>query len=378
MPGATPPLPSARVLQAIRAALLDHYTTHARDLPWRRTRDPYAIWVSEVMLQQTRVDTVLRYYEPFLQRFPSARALAEADEDAVLAAWSGLGYYRRARLLHAGVREVVARYGGSVPEQSEARRNLPGVGRYTAGAIGSIAFDRAEALVDGNVARVFARLFAVDTPLGRADTQARLWSLAEALVPGPHPGALNQAVMELGATLCSKAAPSCGSCPLAEHCRARAEGRIATLPVVTKKRPPQVVALVALVALDAARERVLLVRSRERLFGGLWNLPMRVGEGRAAADQLLRALPVQATLQPRPLAQLEHVLTHRRMQVQLFAAELDGFASAPDLRLQAHAELAELGVSRLTRKALAAALNAAAALPAVPAGGAVAGIPRTY
>jgi A/G-specific adenine glycosylase len=377
-PRATTPLPSARVLQAIRAALLDHYDNHARDLPWRRTRDPYAIWVSEVMLQQTRVDTVLHYYEPFLQRFPSASALASANEDAVLAAWSGLGYYRRARLLHAGVREVVARYGGSVPEESEVLRSLPGVGRYTAGAIGSIAFDRAEALVDGNVARVFARLFGVDTPLGRADTQARLWSLAEALVPGPRPGALNQAVMELGATLCSKAAASCGSCPLAEHCHARAEGRVATLPVVTKKRPPKSVALVALVALDAARERVLLVRSQERLFGGLWNLPMREGADREAAGQLLDALPVRATLQPRALAQLEHVLTHRRMQVQLFAAELDGFTPAPDLRLQAHAELAELGVSRLTRKALAAAFSAGAALPAAPAGRAVAGIPRTY
>jgi A/G-specific adenine glycosylase len=368
-------LPSAATLKAIRGALLRHYAAHARDLPWRRTQDPYAIWVSEIMLQQTRVETVLRYYQAFLKRFPSVDALAGADEDAVLAAWSGLGYYRRARLLHAGVREVVARYGGTVPEDSEARRSLPGVGRYTAGAIGSIAFDRAEALVDGNVARVFARLFGVDTPLGRTDTQARLWSLAEALVPGPQPGALNQAVMELGATLCSKAAPSCGECPLAKHCQARSQGRVNTLPVVSKKRPPRVVALVAVVALDASRERLLLVRSQERLFGGLWNLPMAEGADLGAAARALDALRVQATLQPRPLAQLEHVLTHRRMQLQVFAAELDAFASSPDVRLQAHTALAELGISSLTRKALAAVFRAE---PGVPAGDGVAAIPRTY
>src|ERR1700712_1192289 len=153
--------PSPKVLRTIRSALLEHYDAYARDLPWRRTRDPYAIWVSEVMLQQTRVETVLRYYDRFLQRFPDAASLANADEDAVLAAWSGLGYYRRARLLHSGVREVVAKYGGRVPEAPELRRKLPGIGRYTAGAIGSIAFEREEPLVDGNVARVFSRLFGI-------------------------------------------------------------------------------------------------------------------------------------------------------------------------------------------------------------------------
>jgi A/G-specific adenine glycosylase len=218
-------------------------------------------------------------------------------------------------------------------------------------------------------------LFGVDTPLGRTDTQARLWSLAEALVPGPQPGALNQALMELGATLCSKAAPSCGACPVAEHCRARSEGRVDALPVVTKKRPPRVIALVAVVVLDAARERVLLVRSHERLFGGLWNLPMGQGADLSAAGRVLDGLAVQATLQPRAIAQIEHVLTHRRMQLQLFAAELGEFAAAPDVRLQAHAELAELGVSSLTRKALAAVFRAGTS---VPVDSAVAAIPRTY
>jgi A/G-specific adenine glycosylase len=181
--------------------------------------------------------------------------------------------------------------------------------------------------------------------------------------------------MELGATLCSKDAPSCEICPVAKHCQARREGRVAALPVVTKKRPPRVVALVAVVALDASRERLLLVRSQERLFGGLWNLPMAEGVDLSAAGRALDALAVQATLQPRPVAQIEHVLTHRRMQLQLFAAELGAFTSSPDVRLQAHAELAELGVSSLTRKALAAVFRAE---PAVPMRGSVAAVPRTY
>jgi A/G-specific adenine glycosylase len=303
------------------------------------------------MLQQTRVDTVLRYYEPFLARFPSAAALATADEDAVLASWSGLGYYRRARLLHAGVREVVARYGGRVPEESVARHNLPGVGRYTAGAIGSIAFDRAEPLVDGNVARVFTRLFGIDTPLGRADTQARLWTLAEVLVPGPRPGALNQALMELGATICTKAAPGCAQCPIATHCQARAHDRVGSLPVVPRKRPPKPVALVGVVVRSTQQE-VLLVRGQDELFGGLWNLPMGAGHDRRAAAALLDALDVRARLSAKALGEIEHVLTHRRLRVRLFAAELLEFTPSPVLRLLASANLAELGISRLTSKAL--------------------------
>jgi A/G-specific adenine glycosylase len=155
-------------MTALRKKLLAWYDEAARDLPWRHTRDPYAIWVSEVMLQQTRVETVIPYYRRFLHRFPTPRTLAEADEDAVLSQWSGLGYYRRARLLHAGVREVVAQYGGRVPEDANARRRLPGVGRYTAGAIGSIAFDKEEPVVDGNVTRVLARVFRIETPVDAA------------------------------------------------------------------------------------------------------------------------------------------------------------------------------------------------------------------
>ncbi len=233
---------------AIRQKLLGWYDEAARDLPWRQTRDPYAIWVSEVMLQQTRVETVIPYYERFLASFPTPRDLAEADEDTVLSHWSGLGYYRRARLLHAGVREVVAQYGGQVPEDAEARRALPGVGRYTAGAIGSIAFDKEEPIVDGNVTRVLARLFRIGTPVGSAVTSKRIWEEAARLVPGVRPGAFNQALMELGATVCTPKQPSCESCPVADYCEARAHGEVDALPVPRPRKSPIQVKLAAVVA----------------------------------------------------------------------------------------------------------------------------------
>ncbi len=338
----------------LRARLLRFYDAHARDLPWRRTRDPYAIWVSEVMLQQTRVDTVVRYYDRFLTRFPDAHALARASTDDVLSAWSGLGYYRRARLLHEGVREVVARYGGAVPEDPALRLGLPGIGRYTAGAIGSIAFDREEPIVDGNVARVLARVHAIETPLGRADTQARLWEQAETLCKGTRPGALNQALMELGATLCSKSSPRCRQCPIKKHCLAYAQGRSADLPVVPKKKPPRAVVLVALLIENADEDALVLVRGEGELFGGLWNLPMREGSGVETARALLRDLGLRARLTAKPLGELEHVLSHRQLELSLFRARLatNRLPKQTVLRLATRAELAALGVSRLTHKAL--------------------------
>jgi A/G-specific adenine glycosylase len=339
---------------AQRNALLAWYDAVARDLPWRKTRDPYAIWVSEVMLQQTRVDTVVGYYGRFLERFPTPQALAAAPQDAVMAAWSGLGYYRRARLLHAGVREVVERYGGLVPDETAALRALPGVGRYTAGAIGSIAFDRREPVVDGNVARVLCRLFAIDTPPQAKKTLDRLWREAERLVQGPRPGHLNQALMELGATLCSKRAPNCSACPLRSHCRADAQGRTAELPVSRVKTPPMTLRLVALVATRgaAADLGLWLGRGEESLFSGLWNLPMSEGHGRAAAKALLAANALSGQLAARPSGEVAHVLTHRKLNVQLWRVQsADG--TSPTLRSVRLSELTTLGISKLTHKAIA-------------------------
>jgi A/G-specific adenine glycosylase len=346
-------------LAQVRAQLLAWYEASARDLPWRRTRDPYAIWLSEVMLQQTRVDTVLRYYERFLAQFPSAAALADASEDAVMAAWSGLGYYRRARLLHSGVREVVARYGGQVPREPDALRALPGVGRYTAGAIASIAFEQPEPVVDGNVARVLCRLLALEgAPEDRA-LQAQLWTTAGKLAGGPRPGALNQALMELGATSCSKHAPQCWRCPVRAQCRAHAQGRQAELPRARSKKPPRAVELVALIARTDG-DAVWLGKGEGALFGALWNLPMSEGRGRAAARELLEQSGLRGTLAARASAEIEHVLTHRCFAVQLWVVSKARAGKDSGLRSVALAELDTLGVSRLTHKALAAAGQPAA------------------
>lgn len=347
-------------MDTIRRSLLRWYDRHARDLPWRRTRDPYAIWVSETMLQQTRVETVIPYFERFLERFPTVEALARAHEDAVLSQWSGLGYYRRARLLHAGAREVVSRYGGRVPEDPEARRALPGVGRYTAGAIGSIAFDRAEPVVDGNVTRVLARLRGIETPVGTAETTKRLWSEAAELVPGERPGAFNQALMELGATLCSPQRPRCECCPLAASCQARIVGKTETLPVLPARKAPAVVDLVAVVATQGrgAQRRVWLVRSDERLFGGLWGVPIAHRRGALIGDarMALRAARISARVAPEPIAQLEHVLTHRRLRLDVFRATGVRAEESDTLRRFTMKDLQNVGISSLTRRLLEASV----------------------
>ena len=215
---------------AIARALVRWFRRAHRDLPWRRTRDPYAVWVSEIMLQQTRVDVVVPYYERFLVRFPAVETLACAPLDDVLEHWAGLGYYRRARQLHAAAASVVRDHAGAVPADESALRALPGIGRYTAGAIRSIAFGEPAPIVDGNVARVLSRLFALRGGPGEAAWEKRLWELAGSLVPASDPSAFNQGLMELGATVCTPRAPLCPSCPLARNCRAHALGRAEAYP----------------------------------------------------------------------------------------------------------------------------------------------------
>ncbi len=352
-----------------RDALLAWYDENKRDLPWRRSRDPYAIWVSEVMLQQTRVDTVIPYWTRFLERFPTPSALAAASEDEVLGAWSGLGYYRRARLLHRGVQEVVARHGGEVPEERDARLALPGVGKYTAGAIGSIAFERAEPIVDGNVARVLCRVHRIETALGGASTEQRLWVEAERLVQGPRPGDLNQALMELGATVCTPKAPRCDACPVAETCAGR---DIADrLPVPRKKAAPREVTLAAVVATRG--DEVWLARGRDALFGGLWSVPMAEHAPTQAAlfddpsaaagptESARRALAdhgIRADLGP-SRGSLQHVLTHRRLTVRVFHATAAEGIEHENLRVVARDAIfsREIGVSKLTHKILAFGLR---------------------
>lgn len=203
---------SPKELVHIRRALLRWYNKHRRDLPWRETRDPYRIWLSEIMLQQTRVAAVLDHYRIFLERFPNLQALASASEDAVLAAWSGLGYYRRARMLHQAARQIAKQHDGRFPQNSEALLALPGIGRYTAAAIASIAFAEPVAVVDGNVERVLQRFIGINL------TTPQIWQHAQALLANSRPGDFNQAMMELGATVCAPREPSCPMCPVRKWC----------------------------------------------------------------------------------------------------------------------------------------------------------------
>ncbi len=344
-----------RKLRRLHDDLLRWYEACRRDLPWRRTRDPYAIWVSEVMLQQTRVDTVVPYYERFLARFPTAEALAEAPEDDVLALWSGLGYYRRARLLHAGAREV-ARL-GDVPRDREALLSVPGIGRYTAGAVASIAFGEPVGLVDGNVARVLARLFVIEEDMRKAGMR-RAQQLADEIVARPDPGAWNQALMELGATVCTPLKPACDRCPVATSCGAHALGRAAELPVLGAKKKPEARRVQSLVATrgDAV---LLLRRKRDRLFGGLWEPPCI--EGAAPARRAFAAR--FGVARPKTVGRVVHVLSHRKLTIDVLRAEAGAGALAAELpddydaaRFALRADLDALGIATLARKILAAAM----------------------
>jgi A/G-specific adenine glycosylase len=327
------------------------YDHAARDLPWRRTRDPYAIWVSEVMLQQTRVETVVPYYQRFLRSFPSVGALAAASQEDVLHHWSGLGYYRRARQLHLAAAEVVERYAGELPRDVSQLRTLSGVGEYTAGAIASIAFGKRAALVDGNVARVLSRLFGIEDDMATARGRKRVWSVVRELVPRDRPGRFNQALMELGATVCAPKRPRCDACPVARHCRAHLDGRVHELPRMAARKAPRTERFDAMVV---SHRGALLLAQREDdgRFGSLWEPPLVAKDagGRAAAMGDLGGLAFE------PCGSVSHVLSHRRLEIDVARATAATRwrlprAEAPYQRLK-WAAPNELPLSTLARKLL--------------------------
>jgi A/G-specific adenine glycosylase len=301
--------------------LLAWFRKHRRDLPWRRTADPYRIWVSEVMLQQTQVATVIPYYERFLARFPTVEALAAASDQAILKVWQGLGYYRRAMNLRAAARQIVRHHGGRVPDSPQAFAALPGVGRYTCGAVMSIAFGRRMAAVDGNAVRVLARWFAVTGDVTRPATQRRLWALAEALVPAPAPGNWNQAVMELGSEICLPRGPRCGECPVRRECLAAARGIQGRIPAKRRRRPIPHIEVGA--GIIWRRGRVLLCKRRaDAMLGGLWEFPggkQQPGETlQACIRRELReecALPVTVG---EHLIDVTHTYTHLRVTLRVY------------------------------------------------------------
>ena len=353
-------------MKRVRRALLDWYRANRRDLPWRRTRDPYAIWISETMLQQTRVETVIPYYERFMERFPDVEALATADADDIHAAWAGLGYYSRARNLQAAARAVAAA-GGKLPDDAEGLRELPGIGRYTAGAVASIAFDRPEPIVDGNVARVLARLLGIREDIKRPPVERRLWEEAAALACGPDPGDLNQALMELGALVCTPAEPRCLACPLVRHCDAQRAGDAASLPI--KQPKPAARRIQAAAGWVLRRGKVLAVRRPPSgLLGGLWELPggelARREDPAAGLVRNLRERVGLAVAGPEYVGAVTHVFTHRRLRLHVFRCDppqgrtrLDGFDAH---RWLAPRSLRALPQAAVTRKVLTLLAESAA------------------
>lgn len=300
----------------LQKALLRWYSAEKRDLPWRRTRDPYAVWLSEVMLQQTRVDTVIPYYERFLAKFPTVFELAEAPLDDVLTLWAGLGYYRRARMLHKAAGEIRAR--GSFPATAAELLTVSGIGPYTAGAVASIAYRESTPLVDGNVHRVLSRIFAVDEPAPSA--RKTCWNIATAIVPREEPGEFNQALMELGAMICTPTSPRCDKCPVAPMCAAKADGLVDTLPRAPKKKTPPIEKRSALLLRSRAGGAVLFARRiQEARFGGLWEPPIVLGSFDAVQLGALGMRRVGGSKLELAGA-VRHVLTHRILEIDVYRA----------------------------------------------------------
>lgn len=323
-------LPDSQIRVASVERLLAWFARHARDLPWRpeRTshRDSFHVWVAEVMLQQTQVEMVIPYYERFLARFPTIQALADASLEEVLKAWEGLGYYARARNLHAAARQIVTSHGGQLPDTFEGLLALPGVGRYIAGAVASIAFGRDVVAVDGNARRVLCRVFEIREDVTRSAVQASLDALAMSLLPSGRAGVFNEALMELGATVCTSRSPRCDRCPLGDLCQAYVEGEPETLPArrPRKRIPHYDVAAAATIRTDG---RVLVAqRNTDDMLGGLWEFPGGKREDDETLPEcLVREMREELDVEVEVgelLTVVKHAYTHFRITLHAFRCRL--------------------------------------------------------
>ncbi|WP_432352813.1 A/G-specific adenine glycosylase [Sporosarcina sp. A2] len=333
-------------------ALLSWYHEEKRDLPWRRTSDPYYIWVSEVMLQQTRVDTVIPYYERFINSFPTMEALAVAEEENVLKHWEGLGYYSRVRNLQAGVREVVEQYDSKIPETRSEIMSLKGIGPYTAGAVLSIAYGIPEHAVDGNVMRVFSRLFLIDEDIAIPKTKKVFEQRVMEIIDESDPSSFNQAIMELGATICTPR-PRCLLCPVREFCEAFNEGKQEELPVKTKKVRKKVVTICSFAIQEPGGKFLLRKRPSEGLLADFWEFPqLEVTEEASALDQLMTetGLLLDKGIE---FARFKHVFSHITWLVEGFHAVLQDQSPIPEgYRFFSEHELEQLPKSKPMSKLL--------------------------
>lgn len=309
--------------------LIRWFEKEQRDLPWRKDNDPYKVWVSEIMLQQTKVDTVIPYFNKFIEQFPTLEALAEADEEEVLKAWEGLGYYSRVRNLHAAVKEVKERYGGKIPDNPEQFSKLKGVGPYTTGAVLSIAYGIPEPAVDGNVMRVLSRIFLVWEDISKTGTRKLFEAIVRKIISKENPSYFNQALMELGALICAPRNPACLLCPVQAHCRAFHEGMQAELPVKTKKASVKQVAIAAAVLKDAHGKILIHKRDGAGLLANLWEFPNCevIHSQENPERQLEKFLQEEYGAAVRfetPFATLEHVFSHLVWKITVYDGKIIG------------------------------------------------------
>ncbi|WP_425457451.1 A/G-specific adenine glycosylase [Bacillus marasmi] len=326
-------------IEAFQHDLIHWFAMEQRRLPWRENQDPYRIWVSEIMLQQTRVDTVIPYFNSFIEQFPSIEALANADEEKVLKAWEGLGYYSRVRNLHSAVKEVHEHYGGQVPNTPKDISALKGVGPYTAGAILSIAYGLPEPAVDGNVMRVLSRILLIWDDIAKPSSRKIFEYAVRELISHENPSFFNQALMELGALICTPTSPSCLLCPVREHCQAFAEGVQGELPVKTKKKKQRLVSLIAAVLSDKDGRLLIHKRPSKGLLADLWEFPnvethLSFSNHKQHFQKfMLEQYETVVTLDEH-IGQIDHVFTHLEWNIHVYQGQiLEDVAESTTLKL---------------------------------------------
>ncbi|SFF01915.1 A/G-specific adenine glycosylase [Alteribacillus iranensis] len=310
-------------IAAFQEDLLQWYEENKRELPWRENQDPYRVWVSEIMLQQTKVETVIPYFKRFLENFPTVSSLAEAEEEQVLKTWEGLGYYSRARNLHSAVKEIKEVYGGEVPSSKEDFSSLKGVGPYTAGAVMSIAFDKPEPAVDGNVMRVFSRILLIRDDIGKSKTRKKFEQILPSFLEGIRPSQFNQALMELGALVCTPKSPGCLLCPVQDYCLARAEGVQTELPVKAKKKSPSTKEMAAVIVKNKEGKTLFHQRGETGLLARLWeypNIEVEKGKEQEQVEKYLREqFGITATIS-KTVQYVQHVFSHLIWNITVYDA----------------------------------------------------------